>query len=346
MPELGRDMSFELSETILGCGLERGPRRQLLEAIAHYADNETGLARVSLSRLATRAALSERTVYRILPLLLNDPEADGLVRCVRPGGGRGNAGVYKLDVARLEPVAQAIRAAGRRVYAGVSKALQDAGLAGETASPANIRRIFRVLDALLRREGEFTTAQTVAALAAEFEQALRRRREISVIGRALPPADPGLPGPAEDAAAPVENEGLNPDRLTQNPDRLTRNPDSLTIAYSKDTSPSGISTPAAPREAGCGKILAGSATAAGEFLFDAEGLLAHAALSRSERLALLGDLQGRLARVTRDGVLAIRCRSGGDAEAMHRRWFEALLGWASDAGLAGVVFDGAVPAPP
>jgi hypothetical protein len=331
MPKTGLNMSFELSETILGCGLERGPRRQILEAIAHFADNETGLSRVSLSRLATRAALSERTIYRILPQLLDDPETDGLVRCVRAGGGRGHASVYKLDIARLEPVTQAIRTAGRKVYAGVSKALQDAGIAGEKASAENIRQIFRILDKLLRSEGEFVTAQTVCALAAEFEEALRKRKEISIIGRPLPAG--------EKAGAAVESAGLNPDSLSLNPD-------SLTIGYNKDLSPSGITTPAPADRAGCGWIYAAAATARGEFLFDAEGLLAHAALCRSDRLDLLHDLQGRLARVTRDGVLAIRCRSAGDAEAMQRRWLDALLGWATDAGLSGVVFDGEVRPPP
>lgn len=324
-------MSFELSELVLGCGLERGPRRQLLEALAHYADTQTGLSRVSLASLATRAALSERTVYRVLPGLIDDPETDGLVRLVRPGGGRGNAAVYKIDVARLEPVTQAIRTAGRKVYAGVAKALQDAGLAGEKASPDNMRAIFRTLDRVLRQEEEFVTARTVAALAEEFEQAVRRRREISVIGRPIQPV--------EDGAGTVENEGRNPDSLTRNPDRLT-------IAHNKDLSPSGISTPADPAETGCGKIFAGQATAAGRFLFDVEGLMAHGTASRSERLEMVADLQGRIARVTRDGVLAIRCRSAGDADALQRRWHEALLGWAADAGLSGVVFDGAVRAPP
>ncbi|MDP3458147.1 MAG: hypothetical protein Q8S09_02630 [Hyphomonas sp.] len=324
-------MSFELSELVLGCGLERGPRRQLLEAIAHFADNETGLSRVSLSRLATRAALSERTVYRVLPQLINDPDTEGLVLLVRPGGGRGNAAVYKIDTHRLEPLVQAIRAAGRKVYAGVSRALQDAGLAGEKATPENMRAIFALLGAVLRAEEEFVTARTVAALAEEFEAAVRRRRAISVIGRALPAGENG--------AGPVESLGLNPDSLT-------RNPDSLTIAHNKDTSPSGLSTPDAPADAGCGMIFAGQATGAGNFLFDVEGLIAHCTASRSERLQLVADLQGRLARVTRDGVLAIRCRSAGDADALQRRWHEALLCWATDAGLSGVVFDGEVRAPP
>lgn len=324
-------MSFELSELVLGCGLEKGARRAILEAIAHYADTETGLARVSLVRLAQRAALTERTVYRVLPELLADPEIDGLVRCVRAAAGRGNAAVYKLDVSRLEPLAAAIRTAGRRVFAGVPKALQDGGLAGVKASDANITAVFRALDGLLRAEGEFTAATTVTALYAEYKAAAARRAEMRVIGKPIPGT--------ELAPEPVEN-------AAGNPDILSRNPDILSMAYNKDTSPSGINTfPRTAREP-CGKILAGAAVEIGAFLFSIEGLVAHCALSRAERHALLSELEGRVTRVTSDGVLAIRVRSVAEAEAMRARWLERLLGWASDVGLSGVVFDAEVRAPP
>lgn len=321
-------MSFELSELVLGCGLERGARRAVMEAIAHYADTETGLARVSLVRLAQRAALSERTLYRVLPDLLEDAELSGLVRCVRPAAGRGNAAVYKLDVSRLEPLVGAMRAAGRRVFAGVAKALQDGGLAGVKASDANISAVFRTLDSLLRSEGEFTTAGTVTALYAEYRAATARRAEMQVLGKPLP-----------DGRAPVENGDGNPDIVA-------RNPDILSMAYNKDTSPSGYNTFTHAAREPCGKILAGAATDAGAFLFSIEGLVAHCALSRAERHGLLTDLEGRVTRVTRDGVLAIRVQSAGEAEAMKARWLERLLGWATDVGLSGVVFDTAVRGPP
>ena len=75
-------MSFELSEMILGCGLERGGRRAVLEAMAHFADRDTGMVRVSQARLAQRAGLTERQVRRVRDSLLYDDELEGLLRCV------------------------------------------------------------------------------------------------------------------------------------------------------------------------------------------------------------------------------------------------------------------------
>lgn len=336
-------MSHELSELVLGCGLEKGARRAILEAIAHFADNETGIARVSLVRLAQRAALAERTVYRVLPGLLEDPELAGLVRCVRTASGRGNAAVYKLDVGRLDPLVAAIRVAGRRVYAGVSKALQDGGLAGAKATGENITQIFRVIDGLLRSEGEFTAAQTVTALYAEYRAAIVRREQMAVVGRPMPGVSEGVDKGVEidgfAGSGPVENEG-------RNPDILARNPDILTIAYNKDISPSGINPFTRDAREGCGKILVGAATQAGTFLFSIEGLIAHCAMSRAERHALLAELEGRVCRITRDSILAIRVRSDAEAEAMGARWLDRLLGWAGDVGLSGVVFDAEVRPPP
>jgi len=335
-------MSFELSELVLGCGFEKGARRALLEAIAHFADAETGLARVSLAALAQRAGMSERNAYRWLPKLVGDPETDGLVTCLRHGQGRGNTHVYRLHLARLEPVRAAINTARRRIYAGAAKALNDAGLSGAKASNTNIRRVFAVLVEALRAEQEFTTARTVEALAGEFELAAARHAEISVIGRPIEGV-PAASEPVESCQKPCQtvrvSEGLNPDSLS-------RKPDSLTIGHNKDNSPSGITPSGASPLQGCGKILAGAATSWRDFIFDVEGVLAHAALCRADRLALMGALQGRLARVSPDGVLALRCTGPAEAEAMAARWLEPLLGWAADAGLSGVVFDAAVRAPP
>lgn len=336
-------MSFELSELILGCGFERGPRRALLEAIAHFADGETGLARVSLAALAQRAAMSERNAYRWLPKLVGDPETDGLVTCLRHGQGRGNTHVYRLHLARLEPVRAAINTARRRIHAGAAKALNDAGLSGAKASNANIRRVFAVLVAALREEQEFTTMRTVEALSAEFEAAAARHGEISVIGRPLGGAK------STSAEAPASmSKTCQTVRVSGSlkPDSLSRKPDSLTIRHNKDTSPSGITPCGSDPPEGCGKILAGAATGWHDFVFDVEGVLAHAALCRRDRLDLMGALQGRIARVSPGGVLAIRVSGPAEGEALAARWLPALLGWAGDAGLSGVVFDAEVRAPP
>lgn len=344
-------MSFELTEIIMGGALERGARRNVLAAIAHYADVETGLARVSHVALGLRAGASERTVYRVLSDLLDDPDLDGLVRCVRRPSGRGNAAVYRLDVARLLPLVSALKVAGRRIFAGVPKAMADRGLTGAKASPANMLAVFGALAYALREEDETVTARTVEALQAEFEAAMARRAEISVIGTRIEAPDAeagngadqaGETGP-ETGPEPVDKADEKPCQNVRvsgiNPDILAGNPDILTMAYSKESSPSGITPLArAPREP-CGKLLVAQAARAGEFLFDAEGLLAHATVNRRERLALLGDLQGRLCRVLPGGLLAIRARNEADAEALAARWLEALVGWASDVGLAGVVVD-------
>lgn len=329
-------MSFELSEMILGCGLEKGGRRALLEAMAHFADLETGMVRVSQARLAQRAALSERQVRRVLPEVLADDELEGLLRCVRPAVGRGNAAVYRLDVSRLEPLRAAMNLAARRIYAGAAKAQLDCGLAGVKATPGNIRSVFAALVRQLTAEEEYSTRRAVEALRDEFESAMARHREISIIGRRM-----------EEDETPVESDAKpgHDVRLCEGEkaDIMSRKADILSKPHSIDISPSG-NTPSA-REAAepetCGKILAGAATGVERFLFEAEGLIAHAALNRRERLDLISDLQGRLARVTRDGVLAIRARNDADAEAMAARWLEPMLGWAADLGLAGVVFDGA-----
>lgn len=330
-------MSFELSEMILGCGLEKGGRRAVLEAMAHFADLDTGMVRVSQVRLAQRAGLTERQVRRVLDGLLADNELQGLLRCVRGGAGRGQAAVYRLDVMRLEPLRAAMNTAARRIYAGAAKAQLDSGLSGVKATPDNIRAVFAVLARQLAEEEQFSARRAVEALRDEFEGVMARHAELCVIGR-----------PLEDNSGPVD-EGRKPGhdvRLSgdENPDKMSENPDILSSAHNKDTSPSGITSFA--REAPCGKIMAGAATGYDRFLLDTEGMLAHATLNRRQRAELIEDLQGRTARVTRDGVLAIRSRSEADAEAMADRWLDALLGWAGDVGLSGVVFDVAFPAPP
>lgn len=332
-------MSYELSELVLGCGFESGARRALLEAIAHYADTETGLARVSLSALATRAALNERTAWRHLAALVDDPETDGLLVCVKRGCGRNNPSLYRLHSARLEPVRAALIAARRRIYAGAATALQDAKLVGLKPSNAHIRAVFACLKKALLAEQEFTTARTIDALAAEFELAAARHAKITVIGTPLP---------ATETAPDAEPKPCQPVRVSEsrNPDKFVGNPDNLTLAHSKDIYTSGNTPSGTPGAEPCGKILAGAASHQGSFLFDTEGVLAHAALARSERLALLRDLQGRVARVTPDGVLAIRCRDVPGDVAIAERWLERLICWASDAGLSGVVFDAEVRAPP
>jgi len=337
-------MSFELESVVRSCGIETGARRAVLAMLAHYADLETGLCRISRVTLAYEAGLHEKTVQKALSELCADPDLDGLVRCLKAGNGRGHASVYKVDYARLEPLAFAVRTAGRRVFAGVKAALIDAGLAGMKASADNIRAAFRVIDRVLAEEEEHAARRSVQGYLETFEGVMLERRNICVIGRPIEPAKPS-PTPVD---KPPKGESLAP---LSGPLKgsLSLRKGSLSLqAHSIDTSPSGnipLARETRPDPA-CGKILVGAAVTAGAFVFETEGLLAHATVSRRERLDLIADLQGRLARITPDGLLAIRARSGLDAEALARRWLEPLLGWAGDVGLAGVVFDAAFPAPP
>lgn len=336
-------MAFELQNILQACMLESGARDRVLSVIAGYADIDTGIARISRMQLAAQAKLSERSVRRAMADLLSDPELEGLLQLVKPGNGRTHVAVYRIDLKRLEPLSDAIRAAGRRIFAGVAAGMLDFGLARAKASPDNIRAVFALLDRLLAAENEQAARRLVSAHREAFETVMQERGNVAVIGR---PAE-AVPGPPAGAPAPVEKPvksgAPKGDAKPGKGDRMSVKGDILSNAHNKDTYPSGIITSgrsevASPARA-CGRILAGAGTASGDFVFDGEGAALHAALSRSARLAMLRDLQGRMARVTPDGVLAIRSRSEADGAAMAARWLETLLGWASDIGLSGVVFD-------
>lgn len=350
-------MAFELQNIIQSCMLESGARKAVLIVIAGYADIETGLARISRVQLAALARLSERTIQRVLADLLSDPDLAGLLRLVRPASGRGNAATYLIDLRRLEPLSDAVKAAGRRVFASVPRAMLDIGLSGAKASPANIRAVFGVLDRLLADEGEGGARRLVQAQRETFETVMAEQGDISVIGRtetgevitirdldfARKPASEPL---KKAAPEPVEKspETRRPERGKG--DILSGKGDILTYPYNKDIFPSGNNTLARDAREPCGTILAGAATEPGVFVLDAEGVIAHATLCRADRLAMIRDLQGRLARVSPSGLLLIRVQNTAEGEAIAARWLEPLLGWAVDAGLSGVVFDAAVRAPP
>ena len=346
-------MAFELQNIIQSCMLESGARKAVLIVIAGYADIETGLARISRVQLAALARLSERTIQRVLADLLSDPDLAGLLRLVRPASGRGNAATYLIDLRRLEPLSDAVKAAGRRVFARVPRAMLDIGLCGAPASPANIRAVFSVLGRLLEDEGEGGARRLVQAHAETFETVMAEQQDISVIGRtetgeAIKIRD--LDFAQKTAPEPVEKAPVSRSRgcgkKAGKGDIASRKGDILTYPHNKDTSPSGNNTLGeGPREP-CGKIIAAGATDARDFVLDAEGVIAHATLCRADRLALIRDLQGRMARVSASGLLMIRVESTAEGEAIAARWLEPLLGWASVAGLSGVVFDAAVRAPP
>lgn len=342
-------MAFELQNIIQSCMLESGARKNVLHVIAGHADIETGLARISRVQLAALARLSERSVQRALADLLSDPDLAGLLRLVRPASGRGNAATYRIDLRRLEPLADAVKAAGRRVFAGVPRAMLDIGLSGAVASPANIRAVFGVLERLLTEEGENGARRLVQAQREAFEAVMGEQGDISVIGRnerGEPITIRDLDFAGKGGFEPVENARKQRASNARKGDILSRKGDILSDPHNKDTSPSGNNTLGAGAREPCGKIVAAGATDARDFVLDAEGVIAHTALCRADRLALIRDLQGRLARINASGMLMIRVESTADGAAMAARWLEPLLGWASVAGLSGVVFDAEVRGPP
>ncbi|MBK8196996.1 MAG: hypothetical protein IPK75_01410 [Acidobacteria bacterium] len=115
-------MSFELGEALRRCALESGGRRDLLEALATYADDETGLATVSQLSLALHAGVTERHARRILAALVADPRLEGLVRQIskpsgaagRPSTGCGWNGSSRWPRPSRSPRGPAMRAQRRR----------------------------------------------------------------------------------------------------------------------------------------------------------------------------------------------------------------------------------------
>lgn len=226
-------MSFELGESVRRCGLESGGRRDLLEALATYADDETGLATVSQLSLALHAGLTERHARRILTQLVSDARLEGLVRLVAPPRGRGRSAVYRLHLERVEPLAAAVKIAQRACHAGAAKALMAAGLVGAPLSPQNMRRVFGRLRSLCEAEGQAPAAAAIAAQAALFEAALAAEAPGRLADGSELPFGSLAPRPAAACGKPVE-------KRRGNPDILSRNPDILSGPHNKDTSPSRI----------------------------------------------------------------------------------------------------------
>lgn len=370
-------MSFELGESLRRCGLETGGRAALLEALATYTDDETGLASVSQMSLALHARLTERHARRILALLVSDVRLEGLVRVVSMPAGRGRAAVYRLQLERVEPLAAAMKIAQRACHAGVAKALASAGLIGAELSPHNIRRVFGRLKSLCEMEGQRPAAMAVAAQEALFEAALAAEAP----GRLADGSE--LPfGRLAARAAPVRQPCGKPvESVPKNPDILSQNPDISSSPHYKDTSTSRINPftrePAReapvegaeglrgefgandapptsdaqaqrPRAEGedaaastpeSGELLAAAATAEGAFLIDPEALLGFLPSGREAAKAFIEAFRHRPARITPLGVLAIAATGEREAFVLSRDWLAPLTAWAAQSGLSGVVFE-------
>ncbi|MBI1401442.1 hypothetical protein [Hyphomonas sp.] len=338
-------MSFELGESLRRCGLETGGRRHILDALACYTDEETGLASASQVTLAVHAGMSERHAKRILAELIADQDLAGLVRLVRPAAGRGRVAVYQLMIGRIEPLAAAIKAAQRVARAGVAVALLDAGLCGKALSPDNMRAIFTLLARLMRLEGNQPAAAAVEAQAALFEAFLAseapvRRPDGS---EAAPEFDFGPQAeenaPAQPCGKPVNDR---PERGTICPekgDNLSGKGDNLSSAHIRNLSPQGLTPFTAEAAAtGCEQLIAGQAVVAREFFLDPMAMIGHVTACRADRRAFGEAFAGRLGRIDAHGVLTVVCTDPAEAESLAARWLEPLVGYARTIGLSGVVF--------
>lgn len=130
-------MGSRLVNVIKDTGLEKGGRHVILEALAEYANDSTYVARASAATLAVKARCSIDTAARVLKKL----EGDGLITVLkavsRGRGTAGSAGHYKINMARLAPVAAATRQAESGIYAGAAKAIIRSNLSGATATFKN-----------------------------------------------------------------------------------------------------------------------------------------------------------------------------------------------------------------
>ncbi|MBK8196995.1 MAG: hypothetical protein IPK75_01405 [Acidobacteria bacterium] len=226
-----------------------------------------------------------------------------------------------------------------------------AGLVGGALSPHNMRRVFGCLRSLCRDEGHGPAAAAIAAQEALFEAVLAAEAPDRLAdGEKLPFGDlaprPALPDRA--CGKPVKSAPENPDILSQNPDILSS-------PHNKDSSPSRItpfaretasaapveSAEAVQGEPGAGPALFSASTAPGGLLIDPETVLGHVEGGREACRAFVAAFRHRPARVTPDGVLAIRARSEREAFALCRDWLAPLTAWAAESGLSGVVFEAA-----
>lgn len=342
-------MSFELGEAFRRCGLETGGRRLILDALACYTDEETGLASASQVTLAVHAGMSLRQAKRILAELLADESLEGLLRLVRPSAGRGRVAVYQLMIGRIEPLATAIKAAQRVARAGVAMALLDDGLCGKALSPDNMRAIFKRLAHLMRYEGHPPAAAAIEAQAALFEAFLAsetpvRRPDGSQAAQVEPEFDFDAPltdgnAPSGACELPVEETAERGTICPEKGDTLSGKGDILSSVHIRNLSPQGyIPFTAAPAEAACEIPVTGQAVIAREFFLDPVSMIGHVTACRSDRRAFGEAFAGRLGRIDAHGVLTIVCSDGAEAEALSGRWLEPLVGYARDIGLSGVVF--------
>lgn len=334
-------MSFELGEALQRCGLEKGARGQMLEALATYTDEETGLATASQVTLAVRARVSERHARRMLETLIGDERLEGLVEEVSGACGRGRTAIYRVHLERVEPLAAAMKIAQRACRAGIGKALLDSGLVGDVLSPRNIRRVFGLMRSVCQQENQAAAVSAIIAQEALFEAAMAAFRAENVALQAC--------------GKPRKNPDTESAFVSGNPDILSKNPDILSTVHSIDNSPSGIYPPSREpaREAAVDNPeapladvpatdqalpCAEAALAVQGFAVAPERVIPWLPAGRARQRAFVEDFKQRPMRLMPSGRLLIRVRSEREEAVLTDRWLIVLLNWAEAHGIADVEF--------
>lgn len=322
---------FELGVALRACGLERCGRRAVLDGLAHFTDRRTGLASCSDATLAAHTGLSERSIRRNVKALLDDLSLAGLVKVIERGQGRGRRSTYRVDLARVEFLGQAVMMAKRVIHAGASKALIDAKLTGAPLTPDNIRRAFKCLLRNLTHDRARKVRLAVMDLASQFEQFMAERapaetpkKQPSAYAKRLARLRKGRGGVAERAV----------DKLCTTLGISRAKPAKMTGSYNKDNNPSGLS-PLTPLSA---LTVRAEAVKQGRCVLAAADLVAFTAGWRGEREAFLAEFGIRTAEVNRNGVLSVFCESWQEATRLSDRWTDGLMRYAKQLELEGVAF--------
>jgi hypothetical protein len=90
-------MSLEAWVAVLEAGIPDGPKKAVLSGLANHAGPDGRHAYPSVPRLSVYSGLTDRTISRVLAELV----ADGLLKVVSQGGGRGHPTEYELDLKAL-----------------------------------------------------------------------------------------------------------------------------------------------------------------------------------------------------------------------------------------------------
>ncbi len=153
-------MSNSAVSALFESGMEKGGRYMVLQALAHYLcdpdrndPNALKPDEVTISRqtIVSLSRVTEAQVKRIMRDLLKE----GLLEIIGKGGkGPTSTNVYRLHfLSRVETAGFACKQARRAVFAGMARALDEAGLIGCPASEENVRNLVTLAADKVASEG-------------------------------------------------------------------------------------------------------------------------------------------------------------------------------------------------